>query len=270
MGSFRGLKQTVRILVKCTKIKEGRGMKELFLLPSLVGASTSNMSVWYLISHSSTFALIILLIMIGMSFVSLAILVSKFRLFRVIDRENSRFLSAFRKRRRLVDAYGKCSTFRKAPLARLLEAGFSDLQQIVTRKKGEGNLQAGPVNLDSSDLDAVSKTLEKTINEEIGKLERMVVFLGTTGTVAPFFGLLGTCWGVMRSFMNIGGTGQASLAVVAPGIAEALIATIVGLAVAIPAVIGFNWCNNKLKYAQDDLNNFSLEFLSAVEKENSF
>ncbi|MBD3381236.1 MAG: Tol-Pal system subunit TolQ [candidate division Zixibacteria bacterium] len=245
-------------------------MKELFYLPDMLASAGSNMSVWYLISNSSAFALLILLIMLGMSFVSLAILASKFRQFRLVERENRRFISAFRKRRRLVDAYGKCSTYRKSPLARLLEDGFSDLQQIVKRKKGEGNLQAGPVNLNSSDLDAIGKTLEKTANEEIGKLERMVVFLGTTGTVAPFFGLLGTCWGVMRSFMNIGTTGQASLAVVAPGIAEALIATIVGLAVAIPAVIAFNWCNNKLKYVQDDLNNFSLEFLSAVEKENSF
>jgi len=238
--------------------------------PILPATSSSNLSVWYLISHSSTFALIILLILLFMSFVSLAIIVHKFRQYRRVDYENGRFLAAFRKRQRLVDAYGKCSTFKKAPLAKLLEKGFADLQLIVSRIKGEGNINPGQVQLGAHDLDAISKTLERTANEQIGYLEKMVVFLGTTGTVAPFFGLLGTCWGVMRAFLDIGGTGSASLAVVAPGIAEALIATIVGLGVAIPAVIGYNWCNNKLKFIQDGLNNFSLEFLSAVEKENAF
>ncbi len=230
----------------------------------------SNLSVWNLIAHSSTFALIILIILLFMSFVSLSIMVNKIRHYRQVEFENGRFLGAFRKRKRLVDAYGKCSTFKKAPLAKILEAGFADLQEIISRKKGEGNLAAGQVELGAHDLDAISKTLEKTSNEEMGKLEKMVVFLGTTATVAPFFGLLGTVWGIMRSFMNVGATGSASLAVVAPGIAEALIATVIGLAVAIPAVVAHNWCNNKLKFLEDNLNNFSLEFLSAVEKENSF
>jgi biopolymer transport protein TolQ len=245
-------------------------MTALLNLSVLPATAMGNLSVWYLISHSSTFALIILLILLFMSFVSLAIIVHKFRQYKQVDYENGRFLAAFRKRQRLVDAYGKCSTFKKAPLAKLLEAGFGDLQAIISRKKGEGNINPGKVELGAHDLDAISKTLERTSNEQIGFLEKTVVFLGTTGTVAPFFGLLGTCWGVMRAFLNIGGTGTASLAVVAPGIAEALIATIVGLGVAIPAVIGYNWCNNKLKFIQDNLNNFSLEFLSAVEKENSF
>jgi len=245
-------------------------MKELLSLPLAATTTSGHMSVWYLIAHSSTFSLIILLILLFMSFVSLAIMFHKFRQYRLVDEENGRFLAAFRKRKRLVDAYGKCATFKRAPLAKLLEAGFADLQELVNKKKGEGNPEAGPVQLDAHDLDAISKTLEKTANEQIGYLEKTVVFLGTTGTVAPFFGLLGTCWGIMRAFLNIGGTGSPSLAVVAPGIAEALIATIIGLAVAIPAVIGFNWCNNKLKFIQDNLNNFALEFLSAVEKENSF
>ena len=245
-------------------------MEEILNLPVLAGMPSTDISVWYLIAHSSTFALIILIILLFMSFVSLAILINKFRQYKQVDYENGRFLSAFRKRKRLVDAYGKCSTFKKAPLAKLLEAGFADLQEIIGKKKGEGNISAGQVQLADHDLDAISKTLEKTANEELGKLEKTVVFLGTTGTVAPFFGLLGTCWGVMRSFLNVGATGSASLAAVAPGIAEALIATIIGLAVAIPAVISHNWCNNKLKFIEDSLNNFSLEFLSAVEKENSF
>jgi len=239
-------------------------------VPVIATVGGGNLSVWYLISHSSTFALIILLVLLFMSFISLAIMINKFRQYRLVDRENNRFVSAFRKRKRLVDAYGKCSTYKRAPLAKLLEAGFADLQEIISKKKGEGNINPGVVQLGDNDLDAISKTLERTTNEQIGYLEKLVVFLGTTATIAPFLGLLGTCWGIMRAFMDVGSRGSASLAVVAPGIAEALIATIIGLAVAIPAVIGFNYCNNKLKFIEDHLNNFSLEFLSAVEKENSF
>lgn len=245
-------------------------MKELLTLPFITASAPGNLSVWYLIAHSSTFALIVLLILLFLSFFSIAIMVAKFRQYRQVDFENGKFVAAFRKRKRLVDAYGKCSTFKKAPLAKLLEAGFADLQEIIGRKKGEGNIAAGQVQLDEYDLDAIGKTLERTSNEQLGQMEKLVVFLGTTATIAPFLGLLGTCWGVMRAFIDVGSRGSASLAVVAPGIAEALIATILGLAVAIPAVVGNNWCNNKLKFIEDNLNNFSLEFLSAVEKENSF
>jgi len=91
--------------------------------------------------------------------------------------------------------------------------------------------------------------------------------LATTGNISPFFGLLGTVWGIMDSFASIGVRGSASLAVVAPGIAEALIATVVGLAVAIPAVMAYNFFNNQLKVFSTQVDNFTLEFLSAVKKE---
>jgi biopolymer transport protein TolQ len=152
----------------------------------------------------------------------------------------------------------------------VLEEGFGDLRQIVAKRKSGVAGESGLIELNSHDLDAIAKTLERSSNEQLAKLEKHIVFLATTGNSAPFFGLLGTCWGVMSAFMNIGVTGTASLAVVAPGIAEALIATIVGLGAAIPAVIAYNWCNNKLRFILNDLNNFSLEFLSAVQKENEF
>ena len=106
------------------------------------------------------------------------------------------------------------------------------------------------------------------MGEEIGKLERYVVFLSSTASSAPFLGLLGTVVGVMDAFWAIGERGSASLTVVAPGIAEALLATIVGLAAAIPAVIGYNWANNKLKYIGDQASGFSLELLARLKKEN--
>ena len=233
-------------------------------------AEAGSASFWDILSQSTLFALLILVILAFMSLISWAIIIGKIRLYRAVSCDNVRFIKQFRKRKRLVDALAQCSHCKSSPLFVVLEDGLKDLQKIVSKKKGEGNLQAGLVKLDSYDLDAIEKTLERSSNEQIGELEKYVVFLATTGNSAPFFGLLGTCWGVMSAFMNIGVRGSASLAVVAPGIAEALIATIVGLGAAIPAVIAYNWCTNKLKFISDDLNNFSLEFLSAIQKENEF
>jgi len=109
--------------------------------------------------------------------------------------------------------------------------------------------------------------LERSASEEVAALEKYVVFLATTANASPFLGLLGTVVGVMDAFWSIGERGSASLAVVAPGIAEALVATIVGLGAAIPAVIGYNWANNKLKHFYDKASNFNLEFLGRVKKE---
>ena len=117
------------------------------------------------------------------------------------------------------------------------------------------------------DFEIVEMMMEKALTEEMGKLEKQVIFLATTANSAPFMGLLGTVVGIMDSFWSIGERGSASLAVVAPGIAEALLATIVGLGVAIPAVIAFNWANSRMKFINDFSNNFILEFLARAKKE---
>lgn len=233
-------------------------------------ADAASANFWELIAKSSAFSLLILMTLMFMSLISWAVAIGKFRQFRSVSRDNESFLRLFRKRAKLLEAPSKCAPARQSPLYRVLEEGFGDLRQIVAKRKSGVAGESGLIELNSHDLDAIAKTLERSSNEQLAKLEKHIVFLATTGNSAPFFGLLGTCWGVMSAFMNIGVTGTASLAVVAPGIAEALIATIVGLGAAIPAVIAYNWCNNKLRFILNDLNNFSLEFLSAVQKENEF
>ena len=121
--------------------------------------------------------------------------------------------------------------------------------------------------LEEADYDIVEMIMEQTASDQISLLERRVIFLATTGNAAPFMGLLGTVVGIMDAFWSIGAKGSASLAVVAPGIAEALLATIVGLGAAIPAVIAFNWANNKLKQINDLANGFILEFMARARKE---
>ncbi|MBF0530877.1 MAG: MotA/TolQ/ExbB proton channel family protein [Deltaproteobacteria bacterium] len=115
-------------------------------------------------------------------------------------------------------------------------------------------------------LDNIRRALRSTVTNQITKLERALPFLATTGNATPFIGLFGTVWGIMASFRGIGLRGSANLAVVAPGISEALIATAAGLAAAIPAVIAYNYYSSKVKVIETVMNNFSSDFLNIIER----
>jgi biopolymer transport protein TolQ len=115
--------------------------------------------------------------------------------------------------------------------------------------------------------DNVKRALRRAINSETTRMTQMVPFLATTGNTTPFIGLFGTVWGIMTSFHGIGQKGSASLAVVAPGISEALIATAAGLAVAIPAVIAFNFFMQKIKMVETELISFSADFLNIIDRD---
>ncbi|MBU2498603.1 MAG: MotA/TolQ/ExbB proton channel family protein, partial [Proteobacteria bacterium] len=113
----------------------------------------------------------------------------------------------------------------------------------------------------------VERSLRKTAIDQSNRLERALSFLATTGNTTPFIGLFGTVWGIMESFRGIGLKGSANLAVVAPGISEALIATAAGLAAAIPAVVAFNYFNNKVTVLRSEMDLFSADFLGLVERQ---
>jgi biopolymer transport protein TolQ len=144
--------------------------------------------------------------------------------------------------------------------------GYDEAVSIYEQKNRNGQSQSRP-GLDSADFEIVEMAMEKTLVEEVGKLERRVIFLATTASAAPFLGLLGTVVGIMDAFWSIGERGSASLAIVAPGIAEALLATIVGLGAAIPAVMAFNWANSKVKRLNDTSYAFILDFIARAKKE---
>jgi len=223
-------------------------------------------SIIRMILESGVFAKSVLLILLFFSVVSWGIIINKFRLFRKVEAETRRFITTFRKSKTIAEAYLTCATLRRTPLSRMLEAGFKESEQF-SKKDYLDNPGRGEGLTPENKSELIKMTLDRVGAEEISKLERYVVFLATTGNISPFLGLLGTVWGVMDSFASIGVRGSASLAVVAPGIAEALIATIFGLAVAIPGVIGYNYFNNRLKFVATDIDNFSLEFLSSAKKE---
>ena len=234
--------------------------------------------VWQLVSGSDLFSKIILAILVFMSVVSWGVIATKLTQYRRTREDAERFLNNFRRRRNLAEVYTPLSGLRGTFLSRILEQGAKD-QAELSRRHALANPGGNPHPklemtskaegyLTKDDLDTIAITLKRVAQEEIVRLEKGVSFLATTGNTAPFFGLLGTVWGVMDSFLSIGIRGQATLAVVAPGIAEALIATIVGLAAAIPAVIGYNYCNSRLKTFAAQAEGFGLELLTAFWKES--
>ena len=235
---------------------------------SIVLSGLFSGSVWEIVGNTSTFGVIILTMLIFMSLVSWVIIFHKWRQFRAVERDSDQFIQYFRRARRISDASDQARSFAQSPLANICTVGTQELASLFTRKNGGGESSGGAKTFDATDFEILEMTMERTLTEEMGKLEQQVVFLATTSSAAPFMGLLGTVVGIMDSFWSIGERGNASLAIVAPGIAEALLATIVGLGAAIPAVIAFNWANNKTKFLNDRSAGFILEFLARAKKES--
>lgn len=226
--------------------------------------------IWQMIAESGFFAQLILAILLCMSVISWGIAIHKVRLFRRIGDENVRFVRAFRRKVPLVEKASSLRALKSSPLLSIYETGLTEAAEFTVLNREAGLARTGSgFYLLPMQRQAVSDTLTRVGQDKIGQMEARVVFLATTGNTAPFLGLLGTVWGIIDAFVSIGARGSATLAIVAPGIAEALVATAAGLIAAIPAVVAYNWCNNRLRSFRDELDNFSLELLSALAKEQA-
>lgn len=224
-------------------------------------------SLWQILSETSAFGIFILLILLAMSMVSWTIVFNKYRQFRAVDYDTGNFLGQFSRARQLSDAVSHARQYKLAPVAQVYLGGYQEVVDLSRLKNEGGALQETKRALDTDDFELVEMSMEKMLGEQQAILERQVVFLATTASSAPFLGLLGTVVGIMDSFWSIGERGSASLAVVAPGIAEALLATIVGLGAAIPAVIAYNWANNRTRRLINQGERFMLDFLLRARKE---
>jgi biopolymer transport protein TolQ len=222
--------------------------------------------------HGSLFGMIldaglmvkfVLLLLLIFSVVSWAIIFLKYKYYREIKKENELFNSDYLKSTKLSDVLPAAKKYPFSTTAEVFRAGYSELTK-VNRTFKEPSSHSEEVGLSS--LDNVERSLNKACNSEITKLESSLGFLATTGSASPFIGLFGTVWGIMDTFKGIGARGSATLAVVAPGISEALIATAAGLAAAIPAVIFYNYFLNRTKTMIQEMDNFSAEFLNIVER----
>ncbi len=207
----------------------------------------------------------VLLLLIIFSVVSWAIIMFKFFQIQKAFTESGRFMDFFWKTKRFDTIAAQADRFASSPLTALFNEGYSELKQLMEAEGAKPD-HGGGVNTDLGGVANVSRALRRATNLEVNRLEKYTTFLATTGSTSPFIGLFGTVWGIMVAFIGIGKTGSASLAVVAPGIAEALIATAVGLVAAIPAVMAYNHFQHKIRVLIKEMDSFSTEFLNIVQR----
>jgi biopolymer transport protein TolQ len=227
------------------------------------GSGSVNGGVAELVFSAGPVAKLILLLLAVFSVICWALIVEKWWEFRKIRRESLRFRQIFREARRFSVVYAAAKKHRDSPLAQLyVSAG----QELVT---AYGNAEIVDHVLDDADeglpaerLEASSRALRRAGSSEVARMERYLPFLATVASSA-FIGLFGTVWGIMTAFQGIGQQGSANLAVVAPGISEALIATAAGLGAAIPAVMGYNFFVNRTKHWAMEMEGFTLDLLNA-------
>ncbi len=211
---------------------------------------------------------LVMIILLLFSVISWSIVFMKVRLFRRVKRESTVFLEQFWSSNNLSEANEMADNYPYSPEAAVFAAGFKELQKINRIRTRKETAEAKEIlEMQLATMDNLKRAIRKAESEEIMDLGKSLPFLATTGNSAPFIGLFGTVWGIMASFHDIGIRGSASLAVVAPGISEALVATAAGLAVAIPAVIFYNHYSSKLVDIDSNIQNFSTDFLNLVERD---
>ena len=231
--------------------------------------SENTLSVANLILNSSVMAKSVLLVLLLFSVVSWAIILQKYFFFKNAKDEDRRFLSYFSKAGSFLNIHNYARELKYSTVARIFLVGYRELyvfQEMAQSKKTKSSFSENEKFISARDIKGVSLAVNKAINAEISRLSRRLDFLATTGSTTPFIGLFGTVWGIMTSFSAIGFQGSASIGGVAPGIAEALIATAGGLVAAIPAVVFYNYLSDKIRIFTSDMDDFSNDFLYLLEK----
>ncbi len=209
----------------------------------------------------------VLLLLLFFSIMSWTIILIKWRYIHRALKESASFVDYFWKSRDLASAYNRAKQLEACPMARIFRIGYSELKRVSQSRSTEPDEEHTSISGRISGAENVKRALRRAITSETNRMTQMVPFLATTGNTTPFIGLFGTVWGIMNSFHGIGKLGSASLAVVAPGISEALIATAAGLAVAIPAVIAFNYFMQRIKVIESELISFSADFLNIIDRD---
>ena len=227
-------------------------------------------SLFDMVVHAGFVVQLVLLLLLLFSVVSWAIILMKYFNIRKVRRENGIFLNIYMKSSKLSEIFPETKKFRNSTLAEVFRSGYTELVKITKAVRGtaagkDAAEAAGPV-LEIEGIDNVERAMNRACGTETTKLESALGFLATTGSASPFIGLFGTVWGIMDTFKGIGARGSATLAIVAPGISEALIATAAGLFAAIPAVYFYNHFVAVVKDLTAAMDDFALEFLNIAER----
>lgn len=230
------------------------------------GGNTSG-DIMDMVLTAGTVVKLVLIILVLLSIACWAIIFLKYRLLKKAKQESSRFLDLFWNSKSLATVYRESKKMQDSPLAEIFRVGYMELGRLT--KSGDREKGDNPYELELKMvwMDNMERALRSAVNGEVQRLEKSLSLLATTGNAAPFIGLFGTVWGIMVAFQGIGLKGSATLAVVAPGISEALIATAAGLAAAIPAVVAFNHFSNKVRGLESEMTNFANDLLNIVKRD---
>lgn len=222
--------------------------------------TSAKMGVASLVLSAGPVVKLVLFILFVLSVICWGIILFKHISIKRARKESDSFLRIFWDARRLDEVSAAVRDHESSPAARVFRAGYSELMKAVRETKDDN------IAFSARSIDMIDRALRGADGFEISSLQRNLNFLATTGSAAPFIGLFGTVWGIMNSFQRIGEMGTANLAVVAPGVSEALIATALGLAAAIPAVVFYNIFVERISKLSGELDGMILEFLNIAER----
>jgi len=244
-------------------------MESIFLFFTIISANLHRgfkSSAFELIINAGPVVKLVLIILLFFSIVSWAIIFLKFKTIRKADFETREFLKIFWSKKDLSATYRESRKFRRSPIAEIFRSGYAELNKFVKTENIKPQNQESKAGSQLEGLDNVARAMKRTNAAQVIRLEQNLSFLATTGNATPFIGLFGTVWGIMGAFQDIGQRGATSLAIVAPGISEALIATAAGLFAAIPAVIAYNYYLSRTRHLVSEMDSFEDEFLNIIER----
>ncbi|HMK36472.1 MAG TPA: protein TolQ [Desulfomonilaceae bacterium] len=239
------------------------------LATALPVQAVNDQSMWAIIMGAGWVVKGVMALLLLFSVICWGIILTKAITLSRARKHTQLFFDAFRESRKFSLLYAEAKQFTFSPLAQVFKAGYAELNRIsrIQQAAAQSSADAGQEpEYERTAMDNIIRSLQQAVAAETSRLERGVNFLATTGSSAPFIGLFGTVWGIMEAFRRIGVMKSASLAVVAPGIAEALIATAAGLAAAIPAVIFYNYFLGRINNISTEMDNFSSELVNIIER----
>jgi len=231
----------------------------------LQAGSTDHMDIISLVLGASPVVKGVLGLLIAMSVICWFVIGSKFFYLARASSRSSRFQGVFWNTGRLDEIWRQTEAAPPSPVSEVFRAGYTELAKLQKRRH-EQTGEGGASDELLGDIESIQRALDRARTTAITEMESRVPFLGTTASAGPFIGLFGTVWGIMNSFRNIGAKGAANLATVAPGIAEALVATAIGLMAAIPAVLAYNYFSRRIHVLSAEMETFSSDFLNIIRR----
>jgi biopolymer transport protein TolQ len=227
-------------------------------------AAPPEMNIFHLFWGSGWVVRLVLFILIGFSVGCWGIALAKGREMRRAEKQSAKFIDIFWEAKNLATIQTASLDLKDSPVAQVFRAGYQELQRLTKAKRG--TTESFDDEGEFGGVENVQRAMQRARIQEVTRLERGLTFLATTSSTAPFIGLFGTVWGIMTAFMGLSTTTSSSIQAVAPGIAEALIATAVGLAAAIPAVVMYNRFARQLRVLTAEVDTFAVEFLNIADR----